>query len=308
MKKYRASAGYLLLAAALGVFVWYGLTHKQLWTTLGNLNAGIVILLISLYFVMLGVLVGQLRFIVELCGKKINLKDNLRISSYSQIVNFFGPLQSGPAVRAVYLKRNYKVPIRNFVAATVIYYLFYAAVSGIAAIAPSAYWRWLILLVPLGVFLCWLFYKIYIKFIYKEKPGAESGRKLGFKPLAYLLLVTIFQVVLQAIIYYVELKTANRAISLRQTFIYTGVANFALFVALTPGAIGIREAFLLFSTKLHHISPKSIVAASFIDRAVFITFLGILFVITVSLHFKDKLKIKKADLNLSSPEETVKNT
>jgi uncharacterized membrane protein YbhN (UPF0104 family) len=84
---------------------------------------------------------------------------------------------------------------------------------------------------------------------------------------------------------------------------YTGAANFALFVALTPGAIGIREAFLLFTRHLHHISSANIVAANIIDRAIFIVVLGVLFGLTLGFHAKYKSLWRKSN----DGAETVNN-
>ena len=58
-------------------------------------------------------------------------------------------------------------------------------------------------------------------------------------------------------------------------------------------AIGIREAFLVFSQNLHHLSNMVIVAANVIDRAIYLVFLGILFIVTVGLHAKGSLRIKR---------------
>jgi uncharacterized membrane protein YbhN (UPF0104 family) len=64
-----------------------------------------------------------------------------------------------------------------------------------------------------------------------------------------------------------------------------------MFAALTPGAIGIREAFLVFTQNLHHISSSTIVAANILDRAIYLVFLGLLFLLVVSTHAKDKLRV-----------------
>lgn len=74
---------------------------------------------------------------------------------------------------------------------------------------------------------------------------------------------------------------------------YTGAANFALFVAITPGAIGFREAFLLFSQDLHGIARDSIVAANVLDRAAYIIFLGVIFILTLSMHTAKRLQAHK---------------
>jgi len=99
------------------------------------------------------------------------------------------------------------------------------------------------------------------------------------------------QVVLIALIYTVELKSINPSITVHQAVIYSGAANFALFVSITPGAIGFREAFLVFSEKLHHITPSTILTANVIDRAAYVALLGLLFLVAISLHVKKRLTV-----------------
>jgi uncharacterized membrane protein YbhN (UPF0104 family) len=104
-------------------------------------------------------------------------------------------------------------------------------------------------------------------------------------------------------VYYVELSSAAPGVSFGQVLTYTGAANFALFAAITPGAIGIREAFLVFSHNLHHISNTVIVAANIIDRAAYLIVLGIMFIMVLTLHAKDKLRVRQI-----TAEENKSNT
>jgi uncharacterized membrane protein YbhN (UPF0104 family) len=123
---------------------------------------------------------------------------------------------------------------------------------------------------------------------YKQR--AHIGEMhLSLKAVGWIFAATVLQVATLTAIYAVELHNVGANPSLGQVMAYTGVANFSLFVALTPGAIGIREAFLVFSQQLHHIDNSTIVAANIIDRAVYFVFLGILFVAVVGLHAKEKL-------------------
>jgi uncharacterized membrane protein YbhN (UPF0104 family) len=99
------------------------------------------------------------------------------------------------------------------------------------------------------------------------------------------------QLATQVLIYAVELHNVGAHASFGQVLSYSGVANLALFAALTPGSIGIREAFLLFSEQLHHIGSQTIVAANVVDRGVYLVFLGVLFVLVLALHAKKKLHV-----------------
>jgi uncharacterized membrane protein YbhN (UPF0104 family) len=92
-------------------------------------------------------------------------------------------------------------------------------------------------------------------------------------------------------VYGFELHVVEPGIRFSQALTFTGAANFSLFVALTPGAIGIRESFLYFSRELHHVGTATIVAASVLDRTVFMLLLALLFVVSIVFHAKRALKI-----------------
>ena len=107
-----------------------------------------------------------------------------------------------------------------------------------------------------------------------------------------LFAVTCGQLMTQALIYGIEIHSLNVSSSLARVISYTGAANFSLFVSLTPGAIGFREAFLEFSRQLHHFSTATILAANVVDRGVFLVFLGILFLVMLLTHARQRLHLK----------------
>jgi uncharacterized membrane protein YbhN (UPF0104 family) len=120
-----------------------------------------------------------------------------------------------------------------------------------------------------------------------------GGTYLHVMYIGWIGAAAAMQLATQVAIYAVELHNVGAHASFGQVLSYTGVANFALFAALTPGAIGIREAFLLFSEKLHHISSEAIVAANVVDRGVYLVFLGVLFLLVIGLHAKKKLHVSQ---------------
>jgi uncharacterized membrane protein YbhN (UPF0104 family) len=148
-------------------------------------------------------------------------------------------------------------------------------------------WQTIILVV--GIILIFtLGVKVYRK--RGKSSNQESKLHLSASALTGLLVSTMVQLFLVSIIYYIELKTVSKSVSFKHALVYSGAANFALFVALTPGAIGFRESFLLLSRRLHHISTSVILAASIIDRGVYLVFLAILFVFVIVFHVGKRLK------------------
>jgi len=179
--------------------------------------------------------------------------------------------------------------VRDYIFASLMYYACYAVISVFMLLVISRPWWQTVLGLVLVAGISYFVMRTYAK-RNQDQPGSVD---VGFRVVSWLFFVTVIQAIDQVAIYAVELHTVNPHITLGQAITYTGAANFALFVALTPGAIGIRESFLLFSERLHHVSTSNIVAANLIDRAVFLIFLAMLFLLTISFHARSKLGVKK---------------
>jgi uncharacterized membrane protein YbhN (UPF0104 family) len=253
--------------------------------------AGTLITIVLLYGLWFMAYALVTRGSLHLYSKRMGLQENFLFNAYSNLINFFGPGQSGPIFRGAYLKKKHDLGVKPYMFTLLLYYAFYGVISvAFMFIGTQPLWLTAILLVLAAagcvVILRW----------YKKKSKLTSQPLLNVRTLGWIGLATAAQLIIQAVIFGVELRNVNAGASIGQVLAYTGVANMALFVALTPGAIGIREAFLAFSQQLHHIDTSTIVAANVVDRASYLVFLGVLFVLVLSLHARDKLSI--ASLNL----------
>jgi uncharacterized membrane protein YbhN (UPF0104 family) len=287
-KKLKAAAAILILLTTLSAFIYYCRTHPAILDKLQSTDPLLMILLVLCYMIWFLALVFILRVSLRLYGTRISSQENVLLNAYSTLVNFFGPGQSGPAFRGLYLKKRHGLPLKKYIFATLLYYGFYAVISAFFLFAPNqAWWKTGLLMLLVGAS------SMVIIRLYAKRSKLKDQPGINLVNLGWLLAGTAVQMVMQAIIFYIELRSVSGSIGLGQTLTYTGAANFALFVSLTPGAIGFREAFLLFSQSLHHISNSVIVAANIIDRAMYLVFLGVLFIMVLSLHAKDKLRIKQ---------------
>jgi uncharacterized membrane protein YbhN (UPF0104 family) len=289
-KKIRIILSILIILLTILAFTYYLSHHAYLIKDLSHISPSIIIWVLLLYIAMFGVLALILQATLRICNVSLRLDENLLLNAYASFINFFVPGQGGPAIRGAYLKKQYGLLIRRYLFITLLYYACYALVSALMLMIGSKLpWIFtLVAVVLLGV-LSVLAMRIYANRTKLNK----SGLDLSIDNVAYLLFATVLQAIVQTIIYFIELHSVNSHVALKQTIAYTGVADFALFVALTPGAIGIRESFLIFSERLHHISSANIISANIIDRSVFILFLGILFLFVIAFHAKNKFAIKK---------------
>lgn len=286
-KKIKKFAVFPILIATFSVFLYYFYTHPQLINNLTRIPFSTLLLLVLLYLVFAMTLVFILDYSLLLCNKQLETKELTILTAYSSIINFFGPLQSGPGFRTVYLKAKHNVSIKDYVIATLIYYLFFAVISGLFLISG--------ILKPweMGTLIILTIATFVVSVPIFRKNKIFNRLQLSYSILIRLAVATFAQIAIVLLIYYIELLTIDNSITFLQALRYTGAANFAMFVALTPGSIGIRESFLLFSTNIHHISSNTIIAASVIDRTMYVIFLGVLFLLTLVLHAKDKLILPK---------------
>lgn len=256
----------VLLGTAVA-FAYYFKTHPEVGELLRKIPLATLGALLLLYVGTVGVLVLIFTATLRLCKLKIEAGEISLLTAYSSVINFFGPLQSGPAFRAVYLYQKYKLNLKAYAMATLVYYLFFGFFSGLFLISGLVGW-WTLGISILGAVAIYL--AVQTRWI------APRLKNLDMRGWYYLAAATLTQVVLMAVIYTVELRAVSPGIGIDQAIVYTGAANLALFVSITPGAIGFREAFLLFSQQLHHISPSVIVATNILDRTLYITLMLLL--------------------------------
>ncbi|HWT55460.1 MAG TPA: lysylphosphatidylglycerol synthase domain-containing protein [Candidatus Microsaccharimonas sp.] len=271
------------------VFIGFFHSHPQYWHQLQHVPLSTLVLVFGLNVILLSILAGIYRTCIHLCAKQIGGQENFLLTAYSSIINFFGPLQSGPGVRAAYLKTKLHIRLRDYTFVTLLYYALFAIMNILfLCIGSRPWWQTLLAILLTSGACLWVLRRF-------TGGNTQALQALNLKPRLLIVLATLtfLQIAVQCLSFYVELHTINAGISLRQAITYTGAADLALFVSLTPGAIGFRESFLVFSHSLHHISTANILSANLIDRAVYVVFLVAVFVVAASTHASTLLRLKK---------------
>lgn len=289
MKKHlRTALAIAILAATVTAFTYYIKGHPETLDQLKNLPPVTILVLLLLNVATFLAYVLVTRGSLHVYGKTMSVQENILFNAYSSLINFFGPGQSGPIFRAAYLKKRHDLHVKKFMFMMLVYLAFYAILSAMLMIVGSRPWWQTLIFMSLVASASFVVVKRY-----KQRSKIDTGRGLTLVNIGWVFGATVLQVVCLAVIYGVELHQIGADPSISQVLSYTGVSNFSLFVAITPGAIGIREAFLVFSQNLHNIDSTSIVAANLLDRAIYLLFLGLLFILVIGLHAKDKLNIKQ---------------
>lgn len=279
---WRPLASFSVLVLTILSFVYYFGSHPLVRHQLQHTSLATLGLVFGLYVLVLLALILVSYATLLVCRVKLSASETSILTLYATVINFFGPLQSGPAFRGVYLKRKHGLSLKKYTLASLVFYGLYALFSAFFLLATTLGW-WLI-----GggfVLLAGLIY-----FSNSKLSITSKLQTLNLKAIYLLAAATLFQLTLVAIIYYVELHSISSTIHFSQAVVYAGAANFSLFVSLTPGAIGFRETFLLFAQRLHHVPTSVIVAANTIDRAMYIVLLGVIGLLILFSHAQRRLQ------------------
>ena len=280
IRHWKPIAVIAVLILTIAVFVSYFRDHPEVGERLGKTEPLTLVLLLGLHLLGVAMLAGVMLATLRLCRLRIPVREGMLLTAYSSVVNFFGPLQSGPAFRAVYLKARHDINMKSYASATLVYYFFYGLFSGLMVVY-GLHSALVLVCIMLAVLL--LFFGLRLPVVRQRLSG------LDIKGWYFLAAATLAQCLAVLAVYYTELRTIDASISISQAIVYTGAANLSLFVSITPGAIGFRESFLVFSQRLHQVSDEAIVAASILDRAVYITLLILLAIFIVGTHARSRL-------------------
>lgn len=285
--------GALVVIASFAFLAYYWRTHPEIVTQLKSVSPIAVIAIMALYLMMTFVLVGVYDTILRLCAKPIPLGEHTLLTMYSSIINFFGPLQSGPGFRTIYLKQKHDVSAKSYLTGTLLYYALFGLINLVFLLVGAISAAYLPLLIGglAGGLLVARLPATRVSFLKRFEPALHSPL------LIRLALLTFIQAVLVIIIYSIELRAIGAPASLMQVITYAGAGSLALFVSLTPGALGFRESFQYFSQSIHGVDSSAIITANVLDRSVYVSFLILMFLAIVAFHAKSRLQLKQPSGN-----------
>lgn len=282
INKFKKKISIVILLLVFVFFIMYIIKNPSIIESIKKASPLSMVVIFIIYAIFLFANYLLIKISVLPFIKNPNNTEIFLVSMYSTLVNFFGPLQSGPGYRAAYFKSKYGIKITQYAKITLLYYIFFMAFSVLMLFIGSIY--------VIALLLCMIIFGI---IVYKK------GVFLGFNSsvVSKISLLAIAQLFLGVILFFSELYFIGAHPNLLSSISYTGAANLSIIVSITPGAIGIREAFLVLSQSLHGISSDQIIAANILDRSIYFIFLIVLFFLSSGLHIKQKLNLKK-DINL----------
>jgi uncharacterized membrane protein YbhN (UPF0104 family) len=318
MRPWTRYAARLATALVLILFVVYAANNRDSfaglltvsWTTLLFVAVGRLLVFFSN-----GMFV---KWTAEAFTRRLSMGEGVYVGILSAIGNFFGPLLGGAGIRAVYLKRVHNLPYAKFTSTLMIYYVilfainFALAIAGLIVLDLDGDSHFLIALFGGG--LVFLVGSVFIRLpkrarvdnprwskpvrrILRYLTDIEDGwRRMTAMPVLLVKLVGLaaLSVAAQFLIAFVSFDSIGADVSWASLAVYVSIVMISLLVAVTPGAIGIREAMLLLVSETLGVSDGEIIQVAVIDRGVTFAVLFALFLATRSTRLR--LRLTSRDL------------
>lgn len=310
MKKHLSA---IITLGFLGLFVWYGVTHQNLFGALTDVALWTLLLVVAgklLLFLSNGLFVI---WTAEAFTKKMNFGQGVFVTILSAVGNFFGSVVGGIGVRALYLKKYHGLPYSKFTSTLIGYYLLMfmfnslLAVGSLLLLARTQQTGYLLAFfaVWFAVFFGLAFVRLparqKLAFLTKNKVGRliykalydiEEGWRVLLSNKRLLAKMAGLSLMSLVAIYFtslVEFYALGIDVSWAALGLYTALVQVAMLLSITPGAIGIREAILVIIATTMGITGQEIIQVAIIDRGVHFLLLGVLFLLIRNSKIKRSL-------------------
>lgn len=310
MKKFKINKKQIILYALIFIFsALFLYKYRTEIISIKIVEPMMVIPLILGIILFLGLNGNITKVLLKSFNVHISNYISLGLSSINTMGNFIFPLRGGSVLNAVYLKNNYKFSYSKFIASlSAIYVVIFWTNSlfGMLVMILSHYlYDNAISMIIFSSFL-FVFLVLTIIMIFSPKlPETKSKFINKFievvnnwtlirqdkKTIIKLIILAIINILVVAIISYFEFRMIGVSIGLFELIILSIFSGFSLLLSITPGSLGIKEAFVIYAGNAMGIKIAELIVISLIDRMVtfFVSLiLGIYFTYALTRDDKNK--------------------
>ena len=302
MKIKKKNISNILLLAFFIALAWYIKENKEDFIQLRYINLWYILGAIILRILQLFLSGAFIKIIVNkyLVNNAITTFESFYISVFSAVGNFFGFMQSGAGIRAVYLKTKYGLSLSKFTMTILIHYTITFLVFGTAGLVAlfclgNLDWRFIIPMFILSygalgfvmVNRIKLIDKIISNKVFKrfhnlfellrQLPSDVRQKPGMFVTLSFLYVLRFMLAMMIQLLFF---KSIDIDVSFFALMLYTSLSRLPIIVNITPAALGFREAILLLAQNLVSLDTSSILKLAIIERTIFVIVLTCTFILT----------------------------
>jgi len=276
------------------LFVWYFFANIKDFSLLLGINPIFIIFLVMIYVLTIFTNGLFLKISTSLFDKRIRIGESVKMSLVSSAGNFFAPAGSGLGLRAIYLKKSYGLSYSDYVSIVLCNYILVLFVNSILGLIslfmldsfarPGSVILGIFFVVLIVASIGTLFIRFkkvdvsttshgikWIKVVFSVFVKISSGWTIIIKNKKVALRLFVVVVVNTCLITlgtYFIMSSLGIILSLAGVLLFSVLGALSLFINITPGNLGIKEAvFIAFSSIIGLTTPQ-ILSAALIDRAV----------------------------------------
>jgi len=267
-------------------FIFYFFSNPEILYQLKNLEFSE---LLSLFFIRIFIFTLAALYLKELISGfkiKISFLESFKVSNNSNLLNYFTPFRGGAGYRALYFKNMYNLNFKNFSKTLIIYYIFtFVQCTGVLLIClmnPQKFNYFFVFSI--------IFFSITAFLFFNKKYSFTNEIRNILNINVVLLRVFFIQLALLAsfaLNNYFIFKFLNINLNYNSVLILTCIGVLSTLLSLTPGSIGVREAFFIYFNDLINLTTFEIMQHSLLDRSINIVLLVSFFIISQVLISKN---------------------
>ena len=281
-----------LLVIFLVALVYYVFKNLDDFKSLAQLDLKYIV--IAFFLRTLQLMISGI-FIMDLVNlflkkDKLGFMESFYISVFSALGNFFGFLQGGVGMRAIYLKDKYNLDYSSFTLTVVIHYTITFLIYGFAGIVAIVLLNQVqpeliipMTLITFGSFIALFSLNIPIlKEIYELRIFKFLSKflnqlvklpylfKSNFKLFLRLKFLYLLRFLIACIIQYLFFISLGFKVSIFTLMFYTSITGLSIIVNLTPASIGFREGIFLLIQDYLGLSTNEILQLAILDRTILV--------------------------------------
>lgn len=297
----KAGLSKLLVVLILAIFAWFFFNNIEDFKSLLDIHP---LYILALILLSAGGIISNglfMKWSILLFDKDIKYAESIKVALISTAGNFFAPAGSGLGFRAVYLKKVHKLAYSDYIAVVFCNYIlafFINSILGLWALYElrehSTRSFMLLTCVFIGLLLMSItaiFIRIkptkrrlptLVKKLHEVLVRITYGWKMVFsdkKIMLALLVLMILNTTFAICGTYLIMNALNFNISLAALVLFSVIGSLSIFINITPGNLGIKEAIYLIFSSVIGLSAAEILSVAIVDRTVIFIVLFILWVI-----------------------------
>lgn len=305
MKKYASNVISLIFLFSI---VYFFYSNPDYLFALKNISLTQLVLIIVFKTTRLTLSGLMIIISLKIFWKNINIYEATKLAYLTAFGNFFGPLMGGVSIKAIYLKKKYRLKYSHFVSVFLVTNIISYVISAFFGALVFLYkYIWISHHYTVLLFSLFMAMIAFVGLISIFLPTSflvemnwfKSAASTRFKeiiqnisnglsllksnPLTFMLLfVVTFLIFLNTyFITLVELSIIMDSFSLINTLMYSVVSNLTLIISITPGGMGIKEGLLLFTGPTMDMNSGNVLQMSIIDRGVSVLTFGFLYLVDI---------------------------